>query len=458
MTLLVHTDDLRGLLYRSLDIHNIMKPESVFHNNVRKKSVECCNFKNNKRLQPSESCKLCQIQKKQSVKRANSHAQSDSDRKYQLIAENTADYISIMDFQGIYEYVSPSHRKLGYREEDLLGKCGFDMIPQEDKVKLTPLIAKYAGMKIQQALKLKKEMHSRPISFRFPDSKGKFHYMEATASFINSPDTKGINILMVSRDVTERILMEEQLKESEERYRALIELGTEAGEAIVMIQDIDGREGIQTFVNDHWAIITGYPKKELTGSNFFELISDSDRQPSIERHRQRMSGKTLSGMFEMNILRKDGTEIPVEFTGAFTTYQGQRANVLYLRDISAHKQYEQKLRQSEEHFSSLYNEVPIAIWDLDYSQTKKYIDELRGKGISDFRRYFDDNPDEILHCLKLEGRRKPYVNKTAARFWEADSMEQLRDGIFSLISKRPAGLSYDKENILCMIEGTNANS
>lgn len=64
MTLLVHTDDLRGLLYRSLDIHNIMKPESVFHNNVRKKPVECCNFKNNKRLQPSESCKLCQIHKK----------------------------------------------------------------------------------------------------------------------------------------------------------------------------------------------------------------------------------------------------------------------------------------------------------------------------------------------------------------------------------------------------------
>jgi PAS domain S-box-containing protein len=335
------------------------------------------------------------------VEGQDNHKRSDCDRKYQLIAENTADYVSIMDFHGIYTYISPSHRKLGYREEDLLGKCGLDLIPQEDKVKLTPLFARYAGMKIQQLLGLKKEMHSLPISFRFPDIKGKLHYMEATASFISSPDGKRIKILLVSRDVTERVLMEEQLKESEERYRALIELGTEAGEAIVMIQDIDGREGIQTFVNDRWTIITGYARKELIGSSLFDLISDSDRQASIERHRQRIAGKTLPGMFEINIIRKDGMEITIEFTGAFTTYQGKRANVLYLRDISAHKQYEQRLRQSEEHFSSLFNEVPIAIWDLDYSQVKKYIDKLREEGVTDFRRYFDNNPDGFA-CLKLE--------------------------------------------------------
>jgi PAS domain S-box-containing protein len=397
-------------------------------------------------------------QNNKSGKDNRAHKQSESERKYRLIAENAADYVATMDFHGIYTYLSPSHKKLGYHEEDLLGKCGFDFIHPEDNIKLFPLFARYTGMKIQQLMGLKKDIYSQALSFRFPDTEGKWHHMEATASLIDSPAGKELNVLLVSRDVTERHLMEDQLKESEERYRALIELGTEAGEAIIMLQDINGEEGIQTFVNDHWTVITGYAREDLLGVSFFSLVSNNDRPASIERHRQRILGKALPGMFEMNIVRKDGTEIPVEFTGASTTYQGKRANELYLRDISTRKRHEQKLRQTEEHFSSLYDEVPIAIWDLDYSETRKYIDRLREKGITDFRRYFDDNPDEILHCLMLEGGRNPYINKAAVTLWEADSIEQLKKGIFNLINKRPAGLSYDKENIIAMIEGKYENS
>ncbi len=52
--------------------------------------------------------------------------------------------------------------------------------------------------------------------------------------------------------MTEQKKVAERLEESENRYRTLIELGAEAGEAIVMVQDIDGKEGIQTFVSDQW--------------------------------------------------------------------------------------------------------------------------------------------------------------------------------------------------------------
>ncbi len=387
-----------------------------------------------------------------------SRKQFENGKKYRLIAENTADYVATMDFHGIYTYLSPSHRKLGYREEDLLGKCGWDYIHPEDKARFFPMFKQYTGMKLQQLLGMKKDLHFEAMIYRFPDAAGKWHYLEATASLTGSPAGKGLNVLLISRDITEHHHMEEQLKESEERYRALIELGTEAGEAIIMLQDIDGKEGIHTFVNDHWAHITGYPKEALLGSCFFDLISDRDRLASIERHRQRMRGKTVSGIFEANIIRKDGTEVAIELTGSFTNYQGKCANVLYLRDISTRKRHEQKIRQSEEHFSSLFDEVPIAIWDLNYSLVKEYIDSLRVKGITDFRQYFDDNPDEVLHCLMLESGHNTYINKSTLALWEADSMQQMQEGIFDLISKRPAGLSYDKENLISMIEGKSENS
>jgi PAS domain S-box-containing protein len=92
------------------------------------------------------------------------------------------------------------------------------------------------------------------------------------------------------RDITEHRQMEKQVRESEDRYRALIELGTEAGEAIVMLQDIGGKEGIQTFFNDQWPKIIGYTKKELLNTSFFELVHSDDRQASLDRHRQKMAG------------------------------------------------------------------------------------------------------------------------------------------------------------------------
>jgi PAS domain-containing protein len=65
------------------------------------------------------------------------------------------------------------------------------------------------------------------------------------------------------RDITEQRQMKEQVKETEDRYGALIELGAKIGEAVVILQDIRGKERVQTFFNDQWPKITGDSTKEL---------------------------------------------------------------------------------------------------------------------------------------------------------------------------------------------------
>lgn len=135
------------------------------------------------------------------------------------------------------------------------------------------------------------------------------------------------------------------LEESEEKYRALVDLGGQVGETIIMLEDTEQGEGIQKVISNQWLRLTGYSSEELLNSSFFNLLHPKDRAACLERHRRKMRGESLPGLFEVTITRKDGTEVPVELTSAYSAYAGKRVNVIYLRDITERKQAERALAQ-----------------------------------------------------------------------------------------------------------------
>ncbi|HEX78326.1 MAG TPA: PAS domain S-box protein [Dehalococcoidia bacterium] len=150
------------------------------------------------------------------------------------------------------------------------------------------------------------------------------------------------------RDTSERKRTEEQLKESEERYRAMVELGAQVGEAIILAQDNEEGLPIHIFVNEEWCRITGYAREELIGMPFHDLVHPRDRDASRQRHRRKMRGESVPGLYEMTIVRKDGTEVLVELTGAYTIYQGKPAEAAYIRDITERKRAEAEMQQLNE--------------------------------------------------------------------------------------------------------------
>lgn len=157
-----------------------------------------------------------------------------------------------------------------------------------------------------------------------------------------------------------RVRAEEKLRESEERYRALLHLGGEVGEAVIMVQDTEQGEAIQTFVSEQWPRITGYSMDKLLGMSFFDLVSPKDRRASMERHRRKTRGEAIPGLFEMSIIKKDGTEVPIELTSAYTTFQKKRANVAYIREITKRKQMEEALQQSENLYRTIFETTGTA--------------------------------------------------------------------------------------------------
>jgi PAS domain S-box-containing protein len=239
-----------------------------------------------------------------------------------------------------------------------------------------------------------------------------------TAFPLTETDGEIIGIMESLRDITEKKELLAKATELEERYKAVIELGTEAGEAIIMLQDVDGREAVQTFVSDQWSIITGYSKQELTGMSFIDLLHPKDKTASLERHRRKLAGETIPGLFEAQIIRKDGSYAEVELTGAFTKYQGSNANVVFLRDVGNRKNLEKALKDERDKYRTLFDDAPITLWELDYSEIKKHFDSLRKQGVTDFREHFLACPQDFIKAVQIS--KTVRINKAHHDLWETD--------------------------------------
>ena len=149
-------------------------------------------------------------------------------------------------------------------------------------------------------------------------------------------------------DITERKRMERALTESEERYRALVDTAGRAGLGIEIVQNTQDREAVVVFVNDEYCGMMGYSRGELLGMSEWDLVAPADLSIVQERYRRRQRGEDVTGFYEIGMLRKDGTLLPIETSVRIMTYQGRIATVSYFRDITERKQSEEALRKAHE--------------------------------------------------------------------------------------------------------------
>ena len=139
------------------------------------------------------------------------------------------------------------------------------------------------------------------------------------------------------RDITLRKNAEQQLVESEERYRAAIEYSND-GVSIV-------RGGRHIYVNRRFLEIYGYDKPEEALVKGLDLtIHPDDRHMVVERNRRRERGERVTPKYEFKGIRKDGTIVYIEIYTARITFHGEPATLAYNRDITKRKVLEEKLQ------------------------------------------------------------------------------------------------------------------
>lgn len=148
-----------------------------------------------------------------------------------------------------------------------------------------------------------------------------------------------------------------QIKESEERYRSLVELSPEP----IIVHD--GQEIL--FVNEVCLkTIKASEKKDLIGQPIMNFIHPDSKEIALERMKLLRTGQQLKSS-EMQIMTLDGTTIDVEIAGIGIQYNHKSAFQLVLRDISEQKRVKRELEDKQQRYLSLFEYNPDPVFSID---------------------------------------------------------------------------------------------
>jgi PAS domain S-box-containing protein len=279
----------------------------------------------------------------------------ESEERLRGIVETSFNAILNMDHEGRITYISATPETiLGHTQEEIKGKEFRTFLPESEAFKATQ--AFMAVMNGESVRGLELELRRKD---------GSLAPVEMNGSPIIK-DGKIVGVQVVIRDVTERKKMEQELRDSEEKFRAI---STSARDAIVLMND----EGRISYWNPAAERTFGYAEKEVIGKSVFETVIPKRSQKAMSEglptFKETGTGKVIGKLLEFMATRKDGTEFPIDLSISTFRMKGKWHALGIARDITIRKQMEQKVVESEERLKLLIEYAPDAI----------YINDLNGK-------------------------------------------------------------------------------
>ncbi|MHA1967179.1 MAG: ATP-binding protein [Candidatus Hodarchaeales archaeon] len=109
-----------------------------------------------------------------------------------------------------------------------------------------------------------------------------------------------------------------------------------------------------------------------------------------------------------------------------------------------------RLQRSEEQYRTLFEESPISVWEEDYSAVKQYLDKLKQSGITDFRKFFDENPEDVNRCTQMV--KILNVNNATLRLYNLDIKEKLLGNLNKLFLEKNSFEKF-KEELISLADG-----
>jgi PAS domain S-box-containing protein len=216
-----------------------------------------------------------------------------SEELYRTLMGTSPDAVTMTDLYGNITQVS--HRTLelhGFEsEEKLIGLNAIELIAEKDRDR--------AMTNMQKTLE---EGSVNNVEYTLLRGNGNSFLGELNATLVKDNRGEPKAFVATTRDITERKRVEGALRESEERYRQIVENATD----VIYGTDINGNF---TFINHVAERVSGYIESELLGKNYLDLIRADWRQDTDQFYRAQFTERIPSTYYEFPAVTKDGDEI-----------------------------------------------------------------------------------------------------------------------------------------------------
>ena len=285
----------------------------------------------------------------------------DDDSAAKYLYELSRDVILFLDRTGKILCINPCGIQLsGYSAEELRGANIFDLL-------LLPEDHSAVRQMLQDAVKGR----ARECEVRWRTNDGAIVHFAGASVPRFSASGEFLSTLCTLRDVTEGKRAEEALRESEERYRVLVEFSPNS----ICVH----RDGKLLYVNPAGVRLFGATDlAELVGRSVLDFIHP-DSLPVVRERLRRLREGGTAPLIEERFVTLNGDVRDVEVTAIPITYENGPAAQVIIRDITERKQGEEKLRASEQ---VARGQVEALTYSLDVLATAPAPDKFLGQMLS----------------------------------------------------------------------------
>jgi PAS domain S-box-containing protein len=249
----------------------------------------------------------------------------ESEEKLRAIFNASPQAILLLDREGRVLDTNQQHAdRLGMEREEMLGKCIWDILPQS--------VRAHRKRQVERVFEA-------GTPFSGEDQRDGLWNEYYIYPAITNQAGEVTAVLVEAVDITARKQTEAALRESEEKYRVLVENATDA---IYVAQD-----GRIRFHNSRTAEMTGRSGEDLIDRPFADFIHPEDREMVLDRHRRRLAGEDPPSTYTFRILGKTGAVLCVELNTVRISWENRPATLNFIRDVTEQKRLEEQLQQAQ---------------------------------------------------------------------------------------------------------------
>jgi len=273
-----------------------------------------------------------------------------SERKYRRLFEAESDAIFLVEKEtGQILDANPAASVIyGYTHEEFLSLRNIDISAEPEKTKEST-----------------QNDHSF-VPVRYHKKKDGLVFAVEISAGVTELEGRNVHII-TARDITERIRMQDELSESESKYRTLIEKSLD-GIVISQNQKV-------IMVNKAFADMIGYSIEECLETFGPDSIVQEDRERVMNYHLQRMNGDMSDKKYTLTMFHKNGSRIVTELSSTAIEFDGRPASLITSRDITSQIRMQEELEKSERKYRELADLLPQTIFELDLNGNVTYLNK-----------------------------------------------------------------------------------